>query len=159
VKEIDMVVTDKNYIKQQVLMTPGLEKAFDFLRCVDVQEFTERKVEIDGEKVFALFQIYETARADTAKFEYHKKYIDVQYLISGEEIIGWAPAEQMTITENYDMVRDICFGTIERERMTPVYLKAGQLAVFFPEDAHAPRLAAHTPCSVRKIVIKVAVGQ
>ncbi len=153
-----MIVSDVNHVEQQVLMSPGLKKAFDFLGRLDAQGLTDGKVEIDGENVFALVQSYETARADIVKFEHHKKYIDVQYLISGEEIIGWAPAEQMTVTENYDTMRDICFGTVEKDRMTPVYLKAGQLAVFFPDDAHAPRLAAHTPSSVLKIVIKVSVG-
>ncbi len=154
-----MIVTDLNHFDQQVLMTPGLKKAFDFLRRPDVQGFTDGKVEIDGENVFALVQSYETVRADIVKFEHHKKYIDIQHVLAGEEIIGWVPAEQITITENYDTVRDVCFGTVERERMTPVYLKAGQLAVFFPDDAHAPRLSAHTPSSVLKIVIKVSVGK
>ncbi len=154
-----MIVTDVNHVEQQVLMTPGLKKAFDFIGRLDVQGLTDGKVEIDGENVFALVQSYETARTDIVKFEHHKKYIDIQYVLSGEEIIGWVPAEQMTITENYDTMKDICFGTVERERMTPVYLKAGQLAVFFPDDAHAPRLAAHTPSSVLKIVIKVSVGK
>ena len=92
------------------------------------------------------------------KFEYHKNYIDVQYILSGEEIIGWAHAEQMTITENYDAKKDICFGAVEKERMTPVYMKAGRVAVFFPEDAHAPKLAANVLCNVCKVVVKVAVS-
>ncbi|HKN18386.1 MAG TPA: YhcH/YjgK/YiaL family protein [Dissulfurispiraceae bacterium] len=154
-----MIVTDLNHVEQQVLMTPGLKRAFDFLRRPDVLGFTDGKVEIDGENVFALVQSYETASGNIVKFEHHKKYIDIQHVLAGEEIIGWVPAEQMTITENYDTMRDIGFGTVERERMTPVYLKAGQLAVFFPDDAHAPRLAAHTPSSVLKIVIKVSVGK
>jgi len=154
-----MVVSDLNYVNLQILITPGLKRAFDFLRRLDAKSFTEGKVEIDGENVFALFQRYETVKADIAKFEYHKKYIDVQYILSGEEIIGWAPAGQMTITHNYDSTKDICFGTVEREHLTPVYLKAGQVAVFFPEDGHAPRLAVNTPCSVQKIVIKVAAGK
>ncbi|MBF0558290.1 MAG: YhcH/YjgK/YiaL family protein [Nitrospirae bacterium] len=154
-----MVVTDLNHVEQQVLMTPGLKKAFDFLRRMDVQRLTEGKVGIDGENVFAIVQRYETISSDIVKFECHKKYIDVQYVVSGEEIIGWAPAEQMTIKGNYDPDKDICFGTVARELMTPVYLAAGQLAALFPEDGHAPRLAAHAPSSVLKIVIKVSVSQ
>ncbi len=153
-----MIVTDLNHIEQQVSMTHAIKKAIDFLRQPDIDGLTAGKVEIDGEKVFALVQKYETVVMDVPKFETHKKYIDVQYIVSGEEIIGWAPYGQMTATETYDVLKDICFGTVPKGLITPVYLQAGQMAVLFPEDSHAPRLAATGPSRVSKIVIKVQVG-
>lgn len=154
-----MIVTDIDHVAQQVLMSPGLEKAFAFLRRLDVRTPADGRVDIDGDNVFALVQRYETSSDDIVKFEHHKKYVDIQYVVSGEEIIGWAPADHMTITGDYDPGRDICFGTVAREEMTPVYLKAGRLAVLFPEDGHAPKLAAHAPSAVVKIVIKVALDR
>ena len=72
-------------------------------------------MEIDGEKVFALVQKYETVVMDVPKFETHKKYIDVQYIVSGEEIIGWAPyGQDTTATETYDVLKDICFRTVPK---------------------------------------------
>ena len=91
------------------------------------------------------------------KFEYHRKYMDIQFIVSGKEIIGWAPAEQMTITEAYDPDRDIAFGSVP-EKWTPVYLRSGQAALFYPWDAHAPKLAAGNTSSVMKIVVKVSVS-
>lgn len=152
-----MVVTDLNHVDQQVSMTDNLAKAMDFLRQLDTDRVAEGRVDIDGEEVFALFQRYETITADPPKFEYHKRYIDIQYMVSGEEIIGWAPFDRMTITEEYDMAKDICFGHVPKGQTTPVYLRAGQLAVLYPEDGHAPRLAAGSRSDVLKIVIKVAV--
>ena len=152
-----MIVTDLNHIEQQVAITSALKKAIDFLRRLDVDGLTDGKVEIDGEDVFAIVQKYETVMSDVPKLECHKKYIDVQYIVSGEEIIGWAPSGQMTTTETYDAYKDICFGTVPKGQITPVYLQAGQLAVLFPEDGHAPRLAATAPSCVLKIVIKVQV--
>ena len=154
-----MIVTDLNHIEQQVLMTHALKKAIDFLRRLDIDGLTDGKVEIDGEDVFAIVQRYETVVMDIPKFEYHKKYIDIQYILSGEEIIGWAPSRQMTITGTYDVDKDICFGAVPKGQITRVYLQAGQLAVLFPEDGHAPRLSANAPCHVLKIVIKVAANQ
>jgi len=107
--------------------------------------------------VFALVQRYETMRAEVPTFEYHRKYIDVQFIASGEEVIGWATAESMKITEAYDEKKDICFGTVKQEMRTLVHLRAGQLMVLWPEDAHAPKLAAGEPSPVMKIVVKVAV--
>ena len=153
-----MIVTDLNHAEQQVSMTPALKKAIDFLRRPDIDGLTEGKVAIDGENVFAMVQGYETVLTDVPKFEYHKKYIDVQYILSGEEVIGWAPSTEMTITEEYDANKDVCFGTVPKGQTTTVYLQARRLAVVFPEDGHAPRLAAGAPSHVRKIVIKVQVG-
>ena len=62
----------------------------------------------------------------------------------------------MTVIEAYDIEKDACFGTVPKEEITPVYLQAGQLAVFYAEDGHAPKLAAGKPSRVVKVVVKVA---
>src|SRR5271157_373982 len=146
-----MIVTDLDHIDHQVSMTGPLNKAIGFLRRLDPDgpdRLTEGKVEIDGQSVFALFQRYETVTMDVPKFECHQKYIDVQYMVFGEEIIGWAPAGRMMITEAYNMEKDISFGSVPMNQITSVYLQAGQLAILYPEDGHAPRLAAGTPSAV-----------
>jgi biofilm protein TabA len=152
-----MIVTDIKRIVHQLAMTFSLQKAIDFLRRQDIRHLADGKVDIDGDRVFAIVQRYETMMTDIPVFEYHRKYIDVQYVVSGEEVIGWATVERMTITEAYDMDKDICFGTVLEGQWTPLLLRAGQLAVLYPEDGHAPKLAAGAPSPVMKIVVKVAV--
>jgi len=156
-EDYKMIVTDIKHIGHQVSMTTALKKAIDFLRRPDIHGLVDGRVDIDGQHVFALVQRYETVMTDIPKFEYHRKYMDVQYIVSGEEIIGWAPAGRMVVTEAYDIERDICFGIVSKGEITPVYLQAGQLAVLYPEDGHAPKLAAGSPSPVIKIVVKVAV--
>lgn len=136
---------------------PSLRKACDFLRGRDLDALPDGRVDIDGDRVFALVQRYETVVTEAPKFEYHRKYIDVQFIVSGEEVIGWASDGTMTVSEAYDEKKDICFGTVKKGTWTPVHLQAGQLMVLWPEDAHAPKLAAGEPLPVMKIVIKVAV--
>jgi biofilm protein TabA len=150
-----MIVTDLKHINAQCPMTNGMIKAVDFLRLRGIHELPDGRVEIDGERVFALVQRYETLNPGAPKFECHRKYIDVQYIVSGEEVIGWTPVERMTITEAYDADRDICFGASSGE-WTAVRLLAGQMAVLYPDDGHAPKLAARAPSRVMKIVVKVA---
>jgi len=152
-----MIVTDLKYITHHGDMPLTFTKAIEFLRLRGLHELPDGKVEIDGNAVFALIQRYETQETDAPKFEYHRKYIDVQYLVSGEEIIGWAPADRMSITVPYDPEKDAAFGTVAAGKWTPVYLQQGQAAVFWPEDGHAPKLAAGTPSVVMKIVVKIAV--
>jgi biofilm protein TabA len=152
-----MVVTDIKNIVHQIPMTPSLQKAIDFLRGRDLGQLPDGRMEIDGDRVFALIQRYETIRTDAPKFEYHRNYIDVQFIATGEEVIGWAPMERMCVTDAYAADKDICFGTVEAGKWTPVHLQAGQLAVLWPEDGHAPKGAAGPPARVMKIVVKVAV--
>jgi biofilm protein TabA len=152
-----MIVTDLAHIDHQITLTPSLRKAFDFLRGRDLLQLPDGRMEIDGDRVFALVQRYETVRMDTPTFEYHRRYIDVQFIATGDEVIGWAPAERMSVTGAYDAGRDICFGTVAPGTWTPVHLQAGQVAVLWPEDGHAPKGAVRVPSSVMKIVVKVAV--
>lgn len=152
-----MIVSSLEGIERRISMTPGLSTAFAFLRRPDIHEIPDGKVPIDGEKVFAIVQRYHTIASDAPNFEHHLEYIDVQFIASGREIIGWAPVERMAITEVYDPEKDIAFGTVEPVHWTPLVLQTGQAAVFFPEDGHAPKLAKGNSSAVTKIVVKVAV--
>jgi YhcH/YjgK/YiaL family protein len=95
-------------------MTLELTKAIEFLRLHDILDLPDGKIGIEGERVLAIVQHYETIKTHAPTFEYHQKYIDVQYIASGEEIIGWAPIARMTVTEPYDADKDICFGTVTK---------------------------------------------
>jgi YhcH/YjgK/YiaL family protein len=152
-----MILTDFEHVDRQVPLTPSLRKALDFLERNDISTLPDGRTDIDGDRVFALVQRYETVRTDAPKFEYHRKYIDVQFIVSGEEMIGWAPAGTMRVAEAYEPEKDICFGIVEAGKWTAVRLEAGQLMVLWPEDAHAPKGAAGAPSLVMKIVVKVAV--
>ncbi|MBI5745155.1 MAG: YhcH/YjgK/YiaL family protein [Elusimicrobia bacterium] len=149
-----MIAAKLEGAERQTRHAPGLKAALDFLRRPGAARLPDGRHEIDGEKVFALVQRYSTAAALPPKFEAHRKYIDVQYVAEGAEIVGWLPLSGVRITEPYDAAKDVCFGLAEN--WTPLRLEAGELAVLYPEDAHAPRLAAGEPGPVVKIVVKVA---
>jgi biofilm protein TabA len=151
------IASDLKHIDCQLANSPSLQKALDFLRLRGIRDLPDGKVEIDGQKVYAIVQRYQTTDTGPPKFEYHKKYIDIQFIASGKEVIGWAPAESMTITEAYDADKDIAFGAVETGKWTPLALQAGQLVVLYPEDGHAPRLALGEASAVMKIVVKVEV--
>lgn len=153
-----MIVTDLEHATEQIAMTPYLRKAIDFLRHARWQGLPKGRFEIDGDKVWGLVQSYETVTALPARLEAHCKHIDVHFLVSGEEIIGWIPAEHLTPDEPYDQARDVWWGTlsVSLDQVTRVRLRARQVAVLFPSDGHLPRRASGVPARVKKVLIKVA---
>lgn len=136
---------------------PGLDAALKFLRtCPDNQP--DGTVEIDGRNVFAIIQSYETKNEhDAPRFEAHRKYIDIQFLLSGRELMGWAPISALTVTEPYNSEKDILFGTVPDASNSFTSFTARQAIVLFPSDAHAPGLAQSAPQPVKKVVIKMLV--
>jgi biofilm protein TabA len=152
-----MIVTELKHLPSHDRMTPEFQKAVAFLRSRDLLGLPDGRIDIDGKRVFALVQRYETTSAERPRFERHEAYIDVQYVAVGEEIIGWVPAERMTVIQPYDENADICFGEAANGTWTPVLMTAGIAAVFYPEDGHAPKIAHTSPSRVVKIVVKVAV--
>jgi YhcH/YjgK/YiaL family protein len=116
------------------------------------------RVEIDGNRVYALVQSYNTRTGkENPRFEVHRRYIDVQFMLEGFELCGWAPAERMSINVPYDETKDIAFGRVSADDIVLVPFPSGRALVFHPWDAHAPCLAVTEPSPVRKIVVKIAV--
>ena len=151
-----MIVADLDHAVQQANLTEPLREAFEFLRRTRGTDLPDGRTEIDGTKVYVLVQSYQT-RAENANptFEAHQKYIDVQYLVSGKEIIGWAPLDRVSTTVPYDKEGDALLGKVSGE-YTPVHMAAGQLVVLYPSDAHAPGLADGEPNLAKKIIVKVS---
>jgi YhcH/YjgK/YiaL family protein len=87
------------------------------------------------------------------RFESHRRYVDIQYTLSGEDLIGWKPVAQCTNDqEPFDVVKDVGYYVDRPELWIPV--PTGTFVVFFPEDAHAPMGGTGL---IHKIVVKVAV--
>ena len=130
--------------------------AFEFLQKLPANAPDGRQ-DIDGDDCFALVQGYVTKPVAQAKFETHRRYIDIQFIQAGRETILWAPLTTLTeVTQPYAAEKDVSFyGT--PAQVTPIQLCAGKFAIFFPEDGHAPCLELNGPAEVRKTVIKVRV--
>jgi biofilm protein TabA len=153
-----MILADFNDISQQAMLTPNMEKAIDFLRRTDLTSLPEGRVAIDGDEVYAIVSVYTTKPLDRlVELEGHKKYVDIQLLLAGREVIGWASAKALPVTVPYDEDKDFWNGNLAIEQLTFLRLAAGQAAVFYPSDAHAPQAADGEPTPVKKIVVKVAL--
>ncbi len=156
-----MIVADVANLREQVILTPNMEKGLNFLLQGGHQDLPTGRVLIDDLNVYAEVQAYDTVEGDIADavFEGHRAYIDIQYVVAGDEIIGWAPVNHVTETTPYVPGDDYWLGTADPAHVTPIRLTSGQLAVFYPTDPHSPRRAAGSSSPVQKIVVKVAIDR
>jgi biofilm protein TabA len=135
-----------------------LKPAFEWLEQHAAEALPDGRIEIDGARLFALPQSYAPRQAEDSLFEAHRRYADVQYIAAGAEMIGYAPTAELTVEAPYDREKDIAFYA-RPTRYTPVALTAGMFAVFYPEDAHMPCCRLDSDETIRKIVLKVQLGQ
>lgn len=135
-------------------LSPRIAQGLAALRTANLHLQPDGRYEIDGSRLFALVQRYDTKPAEQGKWESHRKYIDIQYLAQGTEVIGIAPLTQMTVTQPYSDEKDVQFLAGHGDKIT---LSAGMFAIFFPHDVHMPTLAVAQPEAVLKVVLKIAI--
>ena len=128
------------------------DEAFAFLKNHDLTKLAPGKYPIDGDNVYATVTYDPTKDYDKSRWESHKKYIDLQYVISGEEKIGVAPASNLTVTESYSAENDIA----HYDGTGKIYdAKPGTFFLFFPGTAHCPNITTGGNKPDLKMVIKI----
>lgn len=124
-------------------------------RILSIPVGETRRVELVG-GAFALEQVYRSRLRSEARFEAHRSYVDLQALVQGREVIEVADVARLQLREDRLEERDACFfedfGAASVWRVHP-----GEVAAFFPVDAHMPCLADGEPGVVYKTVVKVPV--
>ncbi|MDP6063500.1 MAG: YhcH/YjgK/YiaL family protein [SAR202 cluster bacterium] len=154
----------KNNIPEvySILTDPGLA---DFTHQ-DLKMGAAKRFEVAGGRdIYLMFQIVTTQAHDDAFFEAHRDYIDIHVPIEGVESIGYAPLDARLSPggplPDYDASAsdDVTFSHFDSpHEMTVVRLVEGMYGIFYPDDAHIPRLQTNGPSYLRKMVIKVPVS-
>lgn len=126
-------------------------------RLLAVPEGETGRVEL-GDGVFALEQAYVAKPRAAGRWEAHRVYIDVQVIVTGEELMEVTETTRLTVTEDRTPGSDVLFFG-DYDEGSVLRMRAGELAVFYPIDAHKPSLAAGASAAlVRKTVVKVPVA-
>lgn len=128
------------------------EKAFEYIKSTDFSLMQCGRYEIEGDDIYININEYNTKKE--TKMEFHRKYIDIQFITKGEEYIGYSPLKSITVINEYDEKNDIGFAEAGKSF---VKIKKGMFMILFPEDAHQPCTAVDESICVRKVVVKVRV--
>ncbi|MDD4920909.1 MAG: YhcH/YjgK/YiaL family protein [Bacteroidales bacterium] len=134
-------------------LNPRFKQAFDFIQNNDLAKMEPGKLILDGENLFISLVELEGKKPEVAKMEAHKKYIDIQLVLAGQETMGWTAIENcINETEPYNGEKDIIFYT--DKPTSYVTVNPGEFAIFFPEDGHAPAIGSGP---IKKAIVKVLV--
>lgn len=149
-------------LAQQASANESLQEGIKYLQSVDMEDMfkevspgNNKKVELKGKELFAIFQEYDSKPISGLKFEGHKRYIDIQFIYSGEEFIGVSGLAQISEPADYNDEKDIHLSKVAK--YSNWMMLPGEGAIFYPEDMHAPGMAIDQPQRVKKVVIKIAL--
>lgn len=145
---------DKALTYVEEILRPGSE-AQERLKAVPTGETITVQL---GDGVFAMEQAYIAKPPAEGRWEAHKVYIDVQVIVSGDELMEVIDVSRLTVNEDRTPAKDVLFFDNGPE-CSVLRVGAGDIAVFYPVDAHKPSLASgKTGALVRKTVVKVPVA-
>lgn len=152
----DESVNQKEFARLYFKNPGRWNKAFKFLSEQDLAKQATGKHELEGNDLFVNVDEYVTRNEEDVLFEAHKKYADIQVLISGEEKIGVLQLAKTTVFIPYDEEKDIMFLTADEKNYRMAM--PGKFFLFFPDDAHRPTVKTVENVPVRKIVVKVRIN-
>lgn len=160
-----MIRSNRNHVNRYRGLHAGIDRAIEHLHSTDLTTLPAGRHELEGSD-YLLIQEYDTLPESTLRFETHRRYIDLQILISGRESFRICDASELQEVEAYCEERDIAFYCRSKSACAclnvsvsacrdRVDLLPDELVILFTEDAHMPCVATDEPEPVRKAVYKI----
>jgi biofilm protein TabA len=149
-----LIIDASAHCHRYTSLHPLFERAFRYLADTDLRALAPGRHPVDGDRLYLSIDHKPGRGRDGARLEAHRRYIDIQYTIEGDEEIGWMPLAQCGSPDvaGYDETRDIAF--FDGRPATWLAVPTGTFVVFFPEDGHAPLAGRGL---LKKAIMKVAV--
>ena len=138
--------------EQYLSLHPRFKMVFDYIETHDLAAMECGRHDIDGDNIFVNVQELELRPYEDARLELHRKYIDIQLLLRGEEEhFGWSEKKDcLEPVADFDEEKDVQFFTDTPQCFYTV--REGQFSILCPEDGHAPMLGKG---AVKKCIFKI----
>ncbi len=133
-------------------LSKRISKAINYISESSFEDMAPGKYPVKEDRIFCLVNQYHTKSKEECEMEAHQKYIDIQLMIIGEEIIGYKPLTNQTPTVDYKPNEDYALYNVDVDYLK---LEKGMFAMFFPHDIHQPEIFLNEPQQVKKVIMKV----
>ncbi|MGE5861998.1 MAG: YhcH/YjgK/YiaL family protein [Ignavibacteria bacterium] len=151
-----MLTDTINNLPRYDSIIPHIKSIGRYLDKNNIKLLDSGKYPIENEAAYLLIQNYTTNNESDKKWESHRKYIDIQLVLSGFEYIGCCPAKSLIPIEDYNESKDIIFYNEIKDGFSRLYIQADTFAVFSPGEAHKPGCHISEPSAVKKAVFKIS---
>lgn len=152
---LDLEILNKEQFSLVTDYLMTLHKKYSKSNSFSLEVGDHHKIELIDD-IFAIEQVYETKEATSCIFEAHRKYIDVHYILDGTEKIAVANTESLFIDKEYDLQNDYALYK-HPVQSSSLILESGDIAIFFPNDAHMTSIETTKKTTVIKSVVKIPV--
>jgi len=145
-----MIIDTLDNLGKYVGVNPLFADVVAFLKSNDLNTLEDGKHPIKGSDLFVNITTAKGRTKEAAVLETHINMIDIQIPLDTEETFGYTPLIDLPDFE-YNAEKDITkYGTTLAQ--TYVTCRPGQMAIFFPQDGHAPCIADR---DIKKAIFKV----
>lgn len=148
----------QNLEKELYRFPEPIKRVLMYLKNTDFEALPDGRYELEGDSLFAMVSRYCTSPRHMCRAETHARYIDVQYIARGEELMGYCASNpDLKVEEDCLKERDAVF----YEALVPesdIMMSEGMYAIVYPNDVHRPSCQIDEPLNVLKVVVKVSVA-
>lgn len=147
-----MILSSLSQSSRYAALHPLFQRAFDYIRDTDLYNMAPGRYHIVGDDLIAIVEQVSGRTREAAKLEAHRRYIDIQLVLEGDEQMGWKPlADCFNPVSGHSDEKDIRF--FHDAPASWVAVPPDHFCIFFPEDAHAPLIGGG---QIKKVIFKVA---
>lgn len=152
-----MIKNSLKYTKNYYNLSDKIRLALEYLDQNDLKERENGRYDILGDDVYINVQDYTSKPEAQGKWEAHRKYIDIQFMIKGSERIGVGEIDNYQTSETYDETKDLEFLKVSNDKYQFINMNENDFIILYPQDVHMPQIAMDTPFYVKKAVVKISI--
>lgn len=134
-------------------LNTNFPKAIEFIQNTNLAALPTGRNEVCGDLVFANVVEVKTKSKEVAQIEIHRKYIDLQIPLSGDETMGYTPIAELPYAEFVE-ADDASLYPADLNARDYFNVKRGEFVIFFPQDGHAPAITSEP---LKKVIVKIAI--
>ncbi|MBR2525261.1 YhcH/YjgK/YiaL family protein [bacterium] len=152
-----MIKNSLKYTKNYYSLSDKIKLGLEFIQNNNLKNFENGKYQILNDDVYVNIQDYNTKHENQGKWEAHRKYIDIQFMIEGSELIGVGEIQNFQVQETYDNEKDVEFLSSDFPQQF-IKMNEGDFIILYPYDVHMPQISVTNSTYVKKAVVKVVVA-
>lgn len=149
-----MILAHLNDSDRYASLHPLFKQLFDYVKAHDFTHVPAERIVLDGDRLFINVADVTLKSPEEQVLEVHRRYIDVHFPLSREEIMGWSSLSVLTTKSVQPFNEEDDFAVYAERAQSYLTIHPGEFAIVWPEDAHAPIIGQG---ALRKLIAKVCI--